>query len=259
MPVRFQVDPDFYDHPKVDGMSDAAFALWVRAGSYSAAKHTDGFVSDGVVTNTLRYERTVADELVRHRLWRRVRGGFQYHQWDDRNLTRERVEAERRADRERKKAQRAAKNNTPGNARADETNGTTGLGRDGTAQVKGSNVRSDSGRNPTGIQEDSARNPGVSVSVSVSESVSGSGRAAEGGSGPPGAEPPPRCEEHLHDQKPPNCGPCADARREYNRWVVAKAKWEREAPKCPKHRGQFAHNCAQCRGEALGVPDDEDP
>jgi hypothetical protein len=28
MPIRFQVDPDFYDHPKTIGMSDAATALW---------------------------------------------------------------------------------------------------------------------------------------------------------------------------------------------------------------------------------------
>lgn len=76
MSVRFQVEPDFYDHPKTAGMSDAAFSLWVRAGSYSAAKLTDGFVSESVLVHTLRSDAQVADELVERGLWRRRRGGW---------------------------------------------------------------------------------------------------------------------------------------------------------------------------------------
>ena len=106
MPIRFQVDGDFYDHPKTTGMSDAAFSLWVRAGSYSTAKLSDGFVSEDVLALTLRTEATVAEELVRRGLWRRVKGGYRYHQWDQRNLTKDRVEADREADRERKRAER---------------------------------------------------------------------------------------------------------------------------------------------------------
>lgn len=106
MPIRFQVDSDFYDHPKTIGMSDAAFALWVRAGSFSAAKLTDGFVAEDVLAHTLRYEVGIADELVRRGLWSRVKGGYRFRQWDERNLTRSRVEKARTDDRERKREER---------------------------------------------------------------------------------------------------------------------------------------------------------
>ncbi len=68
MPVRFQVDPDFYDHPKAIGMSDSATALWVRAGSYSAAKLTDGFVAEAALILLSRCPDEAASELVARRL-----------------------------------------------------------------------------------------------------------------------------------------------------------------------------------------------
>lgn len=154
MPVRFQVDPDFYDHPKVLGMSDAAVSLWTRAGSYSVAKSTDGFITEHVLVHALRSTLEVADELVQRGLWRRRKGGFEYHEWNKRNLTKERIEADREADRERKRVEREA-------AR-----------QKGKRQVTGQVVRSDSGRTPDGIQADSERNPGSSLSVSLSVSES---------------------------------------------------------------------------------------
>jgi hypothetical protein len=87
MPIRFQVDPDFYDHPKAIGMSDAATALWVRAGSYSAAKTTDGFVAESVLALLSQTPAEAARELVRRGLWSRVKGGYRFHQWEARNLT----------------------------------------------------------------------------------------------------------------------------------------------------------------------------
>lgn len=191
MPIRFQVDPDFYDHPKTTGMSDAAFSLWVRAGSFSAAKTSDGFINEDVLVHTLRSSVEVADELVVRGLWRRRKGGFQFHQWDVRNLTRERVESDRNADRERKR-----KSRKPANPQAD-----TAI------------VQPDSGVTPPGIQEESEGNPPVSVSVSVSSSVSGS----VSGSG----RPHDRCTKHTNDPSPPACRGCAAARE-------AQEKWDRE-------------------------------
>src|SRR6266498_2105747 len=107
MPIRFQVDPDFYDHPKTIDLSDAATALWTRAGSYSTAKLLDGFVPDGALVRLSKVPDEASGELVRRRLWRRVRGGFQFHQWGERNLTRERIEDDRRHEREKKRRQRA--------------------------------------------------------------------------------------------------------------------------------------------------------
>ncbi len=152
MPVRFQVDPDFYDHPKVLGMSDAAVSLWTRAGSYSVAKSTDGFITEDVLVQALRSALEVADELVQRGLWRRRKGGFQFHQWDGRNLTKARIEADREADRARKRSVRDS------------------AGKNVNAQVIGHFVRPESERTPGGIQKDSGRIPPSSVSVSVSVS-----------------------------------------------------------------------------------------
>jgi hypothetical protein len=189
MPIRFQVDPDFYDHPKTIGMSDSATALWVRAGSYSAAKLTDGFIAEHVVRLLSTVPEEAASELVGRGLWRRVKGGFQFHQWGVRNLTRARVESDREYEREKKRRQRREANN----------------------QVKTHSVPDmsprDSPGNPPGV-------PAVSMSVSVSESVSGSGR---GGATPP-HPPPQRCPQHVDDPNPPPCGACADARKAHDRW-----------------------------------------
>jgi hypothetical protein len=233
MPIRFQVDPDFYDHPKAIDMSDAATALWVRAGSYSAAKLLDGFVPENALSLLTRCPEEAPGELVMRGLWRRVKGGYRFHQWSPRNLTRARVEAEKTSDRLRKQQERQA-------------------GRqNGKPQVDNRIVRPDStpdsDRNPNGVRP-------VSVSVSVSESVSGSGRGSARSPTAPsdvGPEPPPRCENHLDDPDPPPCGPCAEARKILARWQVAKAARIAAAPKCRRHRGQPEHNCALCRSEQL--------
>lgn len=236
MPIRFQVDADFYDHPKTTGMSDAAFSLWVRAGSFSAGKLTDGFIAEDVLALTLRSTADVADELVRRGLWKRSRGGWRFHEWGQRNLTKTRVEADREADRIRKRQERHGKTNNA------------------TPHVNGNNVRPDAERTPSGIQRDSTRSPERSVSVSVSESVSGSGQAAPSARASP-AEPPRNCPEHLDNPDPPPCGRCADARRAHDRWEAQRAARIAAAPKCRRHRGQPADNCALCRSEELAPED----
>jgi hypothetical protein len=232
MAIRFQVDSDFYDHPKAIGMTDAATALWVRAGSYSAAKLSDGFIAEHVLSLLSRCPEEAAGELVMRGLWRRVKGGYRFHQWSPRNLTRARVEADRQADRLRKQGGRKS------------------AGQTVKPQVESHIVRPesipDSARSPSGVQP-------LSVSVSVSESVSGSGLRLVPSSTPPegGPEPPVRCPEHVNDPKPPNCGACAEARKARNRFEADRAARIREAPKCRVHRGQPAHNCALCRAEEL--------
>lgn len=107
MPVRFQVDPDFYDHPKSIDLSDAAVALWTRAGSYSVAKLLDGFVPDAMLARLSKTADEASQELMRQGLWRRTKGGFQFHQWKERNpLTRARIEADREYERDKKRRQR---------------------------------------------------------------------------------------------------------------------------------------------------------
>jgi hypothetical protein len=231
--VRFQVDPDFYDHPKTIDLSDAATALWTRAGSYSTAKLLDGFVPDGALTRLSKVADEASGELVRRGLWRRVRGGFQFHQWGERNLTRERIEADRKHEREKKRRQRAEAQANPNQ------------------EVNPHPVPP--GHNP-GHDRDSRGSPNRSVSVSVSESVSVS--AVPAGHPPNGArpsppEPPLTCPKHANDPDPPPCGPCANARRSHDRWEADRNTRYRYAPKCRKHQGKLAHNCPLCRSERI--------
>jgi hypothetical protein len=67
----------------------------------------------------------------------------------------------------------------------------------------------------------------------------------------PEPEPPNRCEKHLNSRNPPNCGGCADARKQHGRWEAERHRRDAAAPKCRIHRGQPAHNCASCRAEEL--------
>lgn len=213
MPIRFQVDPDFYDHPKAIGMDDSAVALWVRAGSYSAAKLTDGFVADAALSLLTTVPDHAASELVARGLWRRVRGGYLFHEWEQRNLTRARVDQDRRVDRRRKQRRREM-------AKAEAKQ-----------QVSDDVVRSDV--RPDGRME-SERNPAVSVSVSESVSVSGSGhgpsRDPPPGPHTPGPEPPQRCNDHVNDPWPPPCGACADARHQHERWQRDHDRWQASRP-----------------------------
>lgn len=179
MPVRFQVDSDFYDHPKTLDMSDAATALWVRAGSYSAAKLTDGFVADAMLVRLSRSPDEASQELVRRGLWRRVRGGYRFHDWEERgNLTRERVEAERRADRQRKRAKRQAiERATKDHREGNEGPSSEARGNDksiGQQPTQNSNTQVARGIVRPESEPDSKRTPeGIrGLSVSVSESVS---------------------------------------------------------------------------------------
>ena len=153
---------------------------------------------------------------MRRGLWRRVRGGFQFHEWGQRNLTRARVEADREYEREKKRKQRL----------------------DGKPHVNGTAV-------PAGHVRDGPGTLGgiPAVSVSMSESVSGSG--------PNGPEPPRKCPDHERTRNPPNCGNCADQRKRHDEWLTDRNERARLAAKCRVHRGQLAHNCALCRAEEL--------
>jgi hypothetical protein len=89
----------------------------------------------------------------------------------------------------------------------------------------------------------------------------GKGREGKGGDARDGVsnEPPaPRCPRHIDDPKPPNCGPCGDARKARTRWELADAERRRNAPKCRTHRGQPADNCGLCRSEQVGAEPEED-
>ena len=219
MPIQFHVDPDFYDHPKTAGMSDAAFSLWVRAGSYSVAKLTDGFITDAVLVHTLRSATQVADELVDRRLWRRSRGGYRFHQWSPRNLTKARVEEHNRADAKRKREARQNRN----------------------APVKGTNVRPDTSRTPTGVLPESDHGCGYGLSSSGSLGGDGYLDLTRARNKPPQR---PRCAQHQHlpDSDPgPNCHACKAERMDVEQRkqdahadeLAAMRSWREIVDDCP--------------------------
>jgi len=100
----FLVDDGFHSHSKarkVAARCPAALGLWVIAGSWSSKNLTDGFIPDDDLPWLLPGAETLAAELVSARLWRRVKGGHQFHDWGDCNKTKVQVMAERAAARER--------------------------------------------------------------------------------------------------------------------------------------------------------------
>lgn len=89
------LDDQFPDHPKVAGLSDAAFRLHVAGICYSNRHLSDGLVpGDEVPRLVRRYKRTALQELVERMLWHPVMGGEAYsiHDFLDWNDSRKKVE-----------------------------------------------------------------------------------------------------------------------------------------------------------------------
>lgn len=104
----FKVDDNLAFHAKVVAAGNAAMGLWVRAGSWSAQQLTDGKVPPHIVS-ALGGTRAHAKRLVEAGLWLLDDDGYRFHQWDERQPTREKVEAERAEAAERMRKAREAK------------------------------------------------------------------------------------------------------------------------------------------------------
>ena len=113
----FKVDDSFYDHPKVFDAPDCALALWVRAGCWSARNLTDGFVPANLPVRLCDDPDTAVRELVDRGLWKRTKGGYQFHDWTQyqptgdevRNLRSKRAEAGRKGGQAKAAKQTASK------------------------------------------------------------------------------------------------------------------------------------------------------
>ena len=103
----FKVDDSFYDHPKVFDAPDCVLALWLRAGAWSARNLRDGFVPAKLPARLCDDPDTAVRELLDRGLWRRAKGGYQFHDWTDYQPTREEVERDRAAAAERQRRRRA--------------------------------------------------------------------------------------------------------------------------------------------------------
>ena len=103
----FKVDDGFAFHPKALAAGNLALGLWVRAGAYSSAHLTEGFIRKDIVASLGTV--AAARKLVDAGLWDLVDGGYRFHQWEQRNPSRDDVESEREAARLRVAAARKAK------------------------------------------------------------------------------------------------------------------------------------------------------
>lgn len=106
----FKVDDHFWSHPKTAALSDAATALWLRAGSWSAGHLTDGRVPVSML-RFFRARRRSADELITAGLWSLDGETFVFHAWADYQPSKEQVEAKREATRSRVNAWRERQSN----------------------------------------------------------------------------------------------------------------------------------------------------
>lgn len=100
-------EPIFPWHPKVMGLSDAAFRLCVTARDYATLMQTEGFIGErlvprllGVARKTKRVDAIVAELTTTlagedHPLWERVEGGYRVHDYLVYNLSRGQVEEHR--------------------------------------------------------------------------------------------------------------------------------------------------------------------
>ena len=101
----FKVDDKAHANTKIRKVlaeEPAALALWLVAGSWVADELNDGFVPDTQLPWLMPAGADVlAQKLVTARLWRRVRGGYKFHEWHadgdgtKRNPTRKEVLQER--------------------------------------------------------------------------------------------------------------------------------------------------------------------
>ncbi|MFJ9387739.1 hypothetical protein ACIRON_02890 [Nocardioides sp. NPDC101246] len=94
--VWFKVDDKLHDHDKAHDAGTPAMGLWVLAGSWASDNCTDGFVPERVLSRW--GTKAMASRLVAAGLWRRVDGGWLFHDWGRYNPSAAATEAKREAE-----------------------------------------------------------------------------------------------------------------------------------------------------------------
>lgn len=84
----FKVDDKLAFHPKVLAAGNTAIGLWIRAGAWAADQLTDGHIPAQMIP-VLGGKPADARRLVDAGLWDRTPNGYQFHDWDDYQPTRQ--------------------------------------------------------------------------------------------------------------------------------------------------------------------------
>ncbi len=106
------IDDGMSDNPKVAGLSDRAFRLWITTLVYCARHLNNGAISElalvtTAVTCKIRRKKGVVEELISAGLWEVTDQGWQVHDYLKYNPSRDEIEARRELARERKRRHRS--------------------------------------------------------------------------------------------------------------------------------------------------------
>lgn len=112
----FKVDDALAFHVKVITAGNTAMGLWVRAGSWCAQQLTNGHVPANIV-RTFGGSSDDVRSLCDVGLWHEVEDGYQFHDWDEYQPTREKVLLDRAEARKRMADLRKRSGEHPANVR----------------------------------------------------------------------------------------------------------------------------------------------
>jgi hypothetical protein len=238
----FKVDDGFWGHPKQTALPAAPIALWVRAGSWSGAQLTDGFVPAHMIV-MLGAKKRDAEALVTAGLWEDVDGGYQFHDWAKWQPTRDEVEKKRAEDAERKAAWRKAK--------ADKKAAEAEVSQRDSERTDAVTPRGVRSTRPDPTRPDPTR-------LSPTEKDNTPGTTVEGGShvsSGPENDAPPAYPDHCPDHQvpvPPACGGCGKqkALNRANRPALALVSPSR---RCLVHDETYTNVCRGCRADEIAA------
>lgn len=223
----FQVDDQLGFHPKAVAAGNAAMGLWVRAGSWCSLHVTEGFVP----ANIARSMGTPAQirRLVEVGLWVTAPNGYDFHQWDDRQMSKGEIE-----DRRRKRADAGRKGG--------QKSGVTR--RSGSKQ--GSKIEASASANAEARPQQELQQNRTPVLVPALDSGYLGGEALDANVRE-NAPPPRSCAEHP-DGFVPDCGRCQELDRERTTWLAGQVAQEfAAAGRCAKHRDvENPPDCGAC-------------
>ncbi len=196
----FQVDDQLSLHRKVSAAGNGAMGLWVRAGSWSMQNLTDGFIPTHIA-RVLGTQLQIK-KLIEVRLWHTVPGGYQFHEWDERQMSAADI-----AERRRKRAEAGAKG-----------------GRSGSSTQASASANAVADAQPiaeAGAQAKPKQN-GTPGPGPVLNGVTKGGGVTQGDD----PEPPRYCNEHPNDTTD-YCRPCIVRRKAHDAWKTRQADRER--------------------------------
>lgn len=95
----FKVDDQLAFNAKIVAAGNSAMGLWLRAGSWSSAQLTDGFIPIHMANAMANGMANPCDQdaLVMVGLWDEIEGGFQFHDWSEFQPSAEEERAKRKA------------------------------------------------------------------------------------------------------------------------------------------------------------------